>query len=267
MSEVIFVTYASSNYRKNIFWNKLFVKLFIRPDKAFFYTDDDLKKSATYKDNRVIFDAVKGGGYWAWKPWVILQAIESANEGDIVLYQDCGKGFKYKNFKKPVNIIKYALDNGAMPGVLVPIHGKNKQWTHSKCFELMGCCEERYYESAQVEATVSAWKVGEKSKGFVGEWFSYCLKLDVVGDVPADCPEPNDYFSFHRYDQSVLTNLVLKRELKPVRLSFDDIHFSKSLSLVDLELGKREFLNKVILNVVLRLFRFIRNLKKDKRFY
>jgi len=89
MSKVIFVTYASGTYKKNIFWNKLFVKIFIRPDEIIFLTDEDLKKSDTYEYNKDIFNFTKGAGYWAWKPWAILEAFKSANEGDIILYQDC----------------------------------------------------------------------------------------------------------------------------------------------------------------------------------
>ena len=258
MGKVIFVTYASSVYKKNIFWNKLFVRLFIRPDKILFYTDVDLKASNIYKENRDVFDAARGGGYWAWKPWVILKAIESADEGDVVIYQDCGKGLKYKNFRKPVNVIAYALNNDAMPGVLVPIHGKSNNWTHHKCFELMGCCEEKYYNTPMVEASISAWSVNARSRGFIEEWLSYCLNAEVVGDLPVDKSRLNDGFLNHRYDQSVLTNLVIKRDLHPVRLSFDDMHLSKSISLVDLDLGNRS----LSLWVVLKLNRFLLLVKK-----
>lgn len=258
MGKVIFVTYASSAYRKNIFWNKLFVRLFIRPDQILFYTNDDLKVSNIYKENRGVFDSARGGGYWAWKPWVISKAIEKADEGDVVIYQDCGKGFKYKNFRRPVNIIEYALNNDAMPGILVPIHGKSNDWTHHKCFELMNCCDEKYYDSPMVEASISAWKVNARSKNFVDEWQFYCLNAEVVGDLSVDYSRLDDGFLNHRYDQSVLTNLVIKRELKPVALSFNDVHLSKSISLVDLDLGKRN----LCLWSVLKLIRFLVFVKK-----
>jgi hypothetical protein len=172
MSKIIFVTYASGRYKKNIFWNKLFVSIFIRPNKSFFYTDEDLHKTDVYKKHRDVFDAEIGAGYWAWKPWVISQAINYAEEGDVVLYQDCGMGLKYKNFVRPKNIIAYALKNDAMPGILVPIHGVNKHWTHDKCFQIMNCYNEKYFNNPQVEAAISAWRVSDKSQEFVNEWMS-----------------------------------------------------------------------------------------------
>ena len=248
MSKTIFVTYASKKYKKNIFWNKLFISIFIRPDKVFFYTDEDLKKTDIYKKNTNIFDAEKGAGYWAWKPWAILQAINYAEKGDVVLYQDCGMGPKYKNFVRPNKIIAYALKNDVMPGILVPIHGANKNWTHDKCFRIMNCYNDKYFNSPQIEAAISAWKVSNKSQKIVNEWMSYCLDINVVGDDFS----LNDSPIIHRYDQSILTNLVIKRELKPLKLSFDDMHLSKSMSLVELDLRR----NSIFLRLLLKISKF-----------
>jgi len=261
MDKVIFVTYASGTYKKNIFWNKLFVKLFIRPDEIIFLTDEDLKKSDIYEHNKDVFNSTKGAGYWAWKPWAILEAVKSGNEEDIILYQDCGKGFKYKNFRKPTNLIDYAKKYNVMPGILIPIHGKNKNWTHSKCFELMNCNNEKYYNTPQVEAVISAWKVNSKSIEVLHEWLKYCLTLDIISDSKENELLKNKNFISHRYDQSILTNITIKNDLKPICLSFDDMHFSKSMSLVDLDLNKKSFFNKIILNMILFIVRLKRILK------
>lgn len=246
VSKTYFVTYASGIFKENVFWNKLFVNIFIKPYKSFFFTDKDLKEDKIYEENREIFDSPKGAGYWAWKPWVILEALNNAKEGDILLYQDCGKGLKYKNFLQPTNLIRYAKQHNSMPGILVPIHGKNKSWTHHKCFEIMNCSEEKYLESSQIEASVSVWKVNEESKKFVKNWLQYCLNKDVVGELSSYDNEIQGFLD-HRYDQSVLTNLVLKYNLKPIKLSFDDMHISKSMSLIDLDLRENKYLLKIIL--------------------
>jgi hypothetical protein len=70
------MTYASGKYKKNIFWNKLFISIYTRPDKSFFYTDDDLHKTDFYKKYRDVFDAEIGTGYWAWKPWVVSNLLK-----------------------------------------------------------------------------------------------------------------------------------------------------------------------------------------------
>ena len=230
MSDVIFVTYASGSYRKNIYWNRFFVRNFLRPTRCLFFTEDDLQQSAVYADNKTIFDSKIGAGYWAWKPWAILRAMEGAPDGGVVIYQDCGAGIKYKNILQPSALIEHALKYGAMPGVLVPNHGENRDWTHSECFRLMGCEGEAYAKTAQVEASISVWVVSEKSKEFLREWLMYCLNIDVVGDGAK--PQAAS-FRCHRYDQSVLTNLVVKHQMKPVFYAADVPHLSKSLSLMN----------------------------------
>lgn len=236
MNKVIFVSYASGTYKKNVFWNKLFVNVFMRPDTTLFFTDEDLKGDFIYEDNREIFDAKVGAGFWAWKPWAISKAMESANEGDIVIYQDCGEGLRYKNIFKPANLIAYAEEFGAMPGVLVPEHGSNRDWTHESCFRSMGCYSEEYFNIPQVEAVISVWKVSDKTRSFVAKWQEYCLVKEVISDD--FLIEGSEFGSKgHRYDQSVLTNCVLKWGFEPYKNSLRVNNLLKSVFLLDILCG------------------------------
>lgn len=263
MSKLIYVSYASYNYKENIFWNSFLTKHFIRPDKQFFLTDKDLKKSSIYVAAKEIFNNEKGG-YYAWKPWAILEAAKHSRDGDIILYHDCGKGLKYKNFFRPNNIIKYARVNGAMPGVLVPHHGRNKKWTHLECFKIMGCDSEEYFDSSQVQASISAWRVDKNSRQFLEEWLEYCTNLDVIQSVPENLKKSQmPDFVAHRYDQSVLTNLVIKNKLKPVLPSFELGYLSKSMLLVDLDLNKKSLVSRTLLSLIINFYRvYIRCKKK-----
>lgn len=254
MRKLIFVTYASGSYKKNIGVNIFFAKLFMRLDECKVFTDIDLKKDRIYQENKAIFDANIGGGYWAWKPWAILQAILSAKEGDIVIYQDCGKGLKYKNFRYPKYIIDYVKASGSVPGISVPIYGTNKDWTHEKCFRLMNCDSSAYYDSPQVEASISAWEVNDLNINFIKEWLMYCLNIEVVGDQY----DVDDKKIPHRYDQSILTNLVIKHKLNPLEANFNQMYITKSLSLVDLDLSKK-FHDKIFTKIILFLIK-VKNL-------
>ena len=251
---LVYVTYASGKYKANIFWNSLFVRLFVRPNKLLVFTEDDLHASTTYLRAKTIFDSERGG-YYAWKPWAILEALTQGKEGDVVIYHDCGKGKKYKNLFRPKNIIEYAISNGAMPGVLVPIHGRNDKWTHAECFASMGCSGEEYYSSPQVEASISAWRVDSQSRRFLEEWLEYCVNLDAIRSVPEHL-KMNQIPDFvcHRWDQSVLTNLVIKRQLKPVLLSFEQGYLSKSMMLVDLDIDRKSIVSKWLVRVIIKLY-------------
>lgn len=265
MSRTAFVSYASGGYRKNIKSNVWFAKKFIRPDEIYIFEDSDLKNDEIYDQHRHIFDVPKGGGYWAWKPWAILRAVESMAEGDVVIYQDCGHGLKYKSFCRPEKLIELCRREGCIPGVSIPHQGPNKKWTHRRCFRAMDCDSPYYWDSPQIEASISLWTVNKQSKDFLKEWLFFCLKEDAVADICANDIEKIAEFSEyvdHRSDQSILSNLVLKRSLRPLVLPLSDEHFSKSLSIAELSLRNGDASWGLVLKIILFLMRTRRGLVK-----
>lgn len=42
---------------------------------------------------RSVFDQDRGAGYWIWKFYLIRDALEKANDGDLVMYVDSGSKF------------------------------------------------------------------------------------------------------------------------------------------------------------------------------
>jgi len=261
MGKVIFVSYASGSYKSNVFWNKFFVRFFIRPDKMLFLTDEDLQKDPIYDQFYSIFSAKTGAGYWAWKPWAILKAMDLAENNDIVIYQDCGQGLRYKNFMKPNNIISYAKRYNVMPGVLIPEHGTNKEWTHQQCFKLMTCDTEKFHCTPQVEAVISAWKVSDRTKLIVSEWLNYCTNENIISDKYID---KNSCFATkgHRYDQSILTNLVLKHTLVPVSHNLVGLHLFKSMYFLNLYLARDAWYSKALFRTIHRCVKLLRAIRK-----
>jgi hypothetical protein len=261
MSKVIFVTYASGSYKRNIFWNKLFVKLFVKADTVMFLTDDELRKEPIYHQFLSVFTAKTGAGFWAWKPWAISKAMKTAADGDIIIYQDCGEGLRYKNFIRPSNLIKYARLHDVMPGVLVPEHGRNQDWTHQQCFKLMGCYEERFFNSPQVEASISVWKVNDKTKKIVSDWLLFCTNDKIISDVHIE-QSSNFATKGHRYDQSVLTNIVVRDALIPVKHNLNELHIFKSMSFLNLYLGRKyscDYYIWLLLYIGVKILRGLRN--------
>ncbi|WP_431216017.1 hypothetical protein ACQ86N_16030 [Puia sp. P3] len=53
------------------------------------YDFEDIKKTPFYAENRGILDG-PFMGYWLWKPFIILEALKNAADGDIVVYADSG---------------------------------------------------------------------------------------------------------------------------------------------------------------------------------
>ncbi|BDA59920.1 hypothetical protein [Shewanella xiamenensis] len=127
-----------------------------------------------------------------------------------------------------------------MPGVLIPEHGINAEWTHEDCFKVMDCDSSEFHNTAQVEAVISLWKVGTKSSFILEEWKHFCLTEKAVSDVyirDSSCFANRG----HRYDQSILTNLTLKYHLSPISTDYIGNHMFKSISFLELFLRKEEF--------------------------
>lgn len=67
--------------------------------------DIDIKFKNKYQE---ILNLKKGGGYYIWKPQVIIQKMKEINENDIIVYLDAGSSINklgYKKFKQYINLI------------------------------------------------------------------------------------------------------------------------------------------------------------------
>lgn len=230
---IIFVTYAAGPYTANLPRNGWWVRRFMRADKVILLTRNDLEADPIYAPNRAVFDAARGAGYWAWKPWAIRCALNECEADDVVVYQDCGFGLRYKNVLPVRALAQTARREGFIAGVVNPTHGCNRQWNHRHCMTQTGALTAAYLDHPVIEAVVSVWTGAPESVAFVDEWLSYCLDLAIVGE-PANPEAEDPAFVEHRYDQAVLTNLAIKHRaplLRPDTLAFP---FTKSLALLEL---------------------------------
>lgn len=247
--KVFFVNYASGAFERNRKYNNVFTRYFVRPHKILSYNLKDLQSTYEYQNNPELFSQTIGGGYWAWKPLFILKAMKAAEPGDIILYQDCGIGFRYKNVIRPKAIVNYALTYGAMPGVAVPEYGINKNWTHKLCFSLMNCDTDEYHQLYQTEAAISCWVVNEKNMIIVKEWLKFCLDFQIISNDGIALSQHLGYaVNGHRHDQSVLSNLVGKYSLKPYWQNENSGHLFKSLSYLELNM-RHSLFSKIMLSL------------------
>jgi hypothetical protein len=231
---LIFVTYASGLFEPNLERNGRLIERFMQPDLMLLLRRADLEADPIYPPNKAIYDAPKGAGYWAWKPWAILKALEQARDGDVVVYQDCGTGLRYKNLIKLRALPRLARAKGFIAGVETDRYGPNRKWTHRACIEAIGSYTSQYLEAPQVEASVSLWTNTPQSMAFVRAWLGFCLDPRVVGD-PQDGSQEDPAFIEHRYDQSILTCLAV-RESAPVLRPARELHaYGKSLMVMELE--------------------------------
>ena len=178
-------------------------------DKVINYSPSDLDKSFI-KENFDILKNQKGSGLWLWKPYLILKTLLQSEDGDKILYCDAGMF--------PIQSLDYLFDLSSIQKdiILFQVHEKiNKNWTKKECFEIMQCEEEKFLNKEQVCGAPQLYTKTKNSINFMQELLKYC-KQSIIID-PIDKSKEKEYFIEHRHDQSILTNLALKKEIEIFR--------------------------------------------------
>jgi len=215
---VHFVTFATPAFRIRQGWLNCSARWFGKVDRLHVWTKARLAGDGFPDRHAELFPNSIGFGWYAWKPYIILRALDEAATDDLVIYQDVGR-------REPVVISRslrewdgFLSERGwsCVAGLRIPEWGANRLWTKRNVFEAMGLDGARYAEAAQVQASWSVWRKCPKTLAFVREWAGLCQRLELVGgqlENGADGEVPG--FHEHRWDQSLLTLLAL-RENMPV---------------------------------------------------
>jgi hypothetical protein len=182
------------------------------------WNESTLASEEFFRKHSYIFSQRKGFGCWLWKPYIIFFELSRIPDGHFLIYWDVGRKLYPHRFEiSPQALVSWCLanNNGVLPGVYVPQYGPNRCWTKRDCFVGMNCDSVEYWEHPQVQATFSIWQKNDKSLSFVKEWLSYCERPELITDDANRLGYSNlEGFVTHRHDQSVLTNLVIKRGLR-----------------------------------------------------
>ena len=169
------------------------------------YTKDDIFESELVKENEEWFSKDNGYGWFAWKPYAILKAMENLEEGDKIFYIDTLDIFHPDIFKFVDGLM------GDDPCLLCVASSINKHYTKKDCFVYMDCDDSPYWNSGQLEAGFGFWKVCDETKDILNEWLEWCLDEKVNGELTSFSnlkEEPG--FVACRHDQSILTNMAIR---------------------------------------------------------
>jgi hypothetical protein len=192
------------------------------------YDFEFIKKTEYYEKNKQIFFNKKGAGFWIWKPYIIKHSLDKINNDDFLIYVDSDFGF----INNPEELTKECQDVGA--GLYI-INFLCKIWTKKDCFIIMGCNSEKYYNEYLTLGGINCWMKSNLSYQILDEWLKFAQnpKLSTRDPGIDNFPE----FKRHSTDQSILTNLTtkynVKRFMPPNRLiDGPNIKFYENLNLL-----------------------------------
>lgn len=183
-------------------------------DEVRVYDDKWLVQQEFWKLNGWLFDRKdkhgntgRGFGWFCWKPFVILHALERANDGDVVMYLDADT-YPIADFRVLFDTCR-ARESGMM--LFNAVGCWNTNWTKRDCLIVMAQDEPRYRDCQHAVARFMAFrKGGWKVRQFLMEWLTYCLNPSAqTFDESTILPEYPELHE-HRTEQSVFTLLAHK---------------------------------------------------------
>lgn len=176
-------------------------------------TDPDLIDEQFKGQHESILGQPKGAGYWLWKPYFILKALNQLQDGDVAMYADAASHFIHSAnplLELPVtykqDIIPFELD---LP---------ESAWTKRDAFVYMNADAMGFQETRQFLASFIVIRKSAFSMQFMTEYLEYCCNPKILTDLENHCGLRNyPGFTAHRHDQSVFSLLCKKYKLQGFR--------------------------------------------------
>jgi hypothetical protein len=176
-------------------------------DTVIGYTDTDLKNDTSFwnKHSEFILNNRKGYGYWIWKSYLIMKTLDTMNENDILVYNDCGCEINPSKKDKMIeifNIVDTDLIVGSFTGL------SEKPWNKMDVLLYLDMNDEKYL-SNQRQGGVLCIKKCQKTYNLFKEWYEICCNYNLIDDSPS-VAKNYDEFVEHRHDQSIFSLLTKK---------------------------------------------------------
>ncbi len=192
--------------------NRSAKKFGIQDIRTFDY-EKDILTTPFYTRHQSILSQKRGIGYWLWKPYIILEVMKSLNDGDIVIYSDCGIEI-IDNLQPLIDLCREKE-----PVLLFANHNfLNAHFTKRDCFVRMDCDSERYWFSLQCDAAFMLFRKTKFTLHILNKWMKFCEDAHILTDSPNVDGKGNlAGFIEHRHDQSVMSLLAEKYHLNLYR--------------------------------------------------
>lgn len=177
------------------------------------YTGDDLKNDNIFweQHREFIENNIRGYGYWIWKPYLIKKTMETMNNGDVLLFLDCGCEIDYTNkgiFREFVDVVKHVK-------IIGTFMGNEREWNKMDLIEKLDMNNDKYLDGSnkhQRQSGAILFLVCERVRKMVNEWYDLCCDYHNIDDTPSVI-QNLDCFREHRHDQSVFSLLTKKYDM------------------------------------------------------
>jgi len=177
-------------------------------DKVVVYDDVWLLEQKEFCErNKWVFEHhhKRGFGWYIWKPFVIIHALEQAEDGDIVLFTDADC--------YPIADLSPLYEICQKDGIMLfsAAAYNNRQFCKRDCFIAMDQDEPKYHDAQAGVARFMLFQKGSwLAHQFLSEWLTYSVNKHCNTFDPSVLAPELDGFIEHRCEQAIMTNLAHK---------------------------------------------------------
>jgi hypothetical protein len=172
------------------------------------YTDKDLQTDGNFwtKHGDFIQSNRRGYGYWLWKPYLIKKTMAALEDGDVLLYLDCGCEIDVRNRDWLQSLFERVKKCDM---IVTTTENEERHWNKMDLPVYLNVTDDAHLQSGQHQAGAVLIHVCDKTRRFLHEWYETCCNYSLIDDSPSI--SPNFYrFSEHRHDQAVFSLLLKK---------------------------------------------------------
>jgi hypothetical protein len=177
-------------------------------DRVLIYDDVWLTEQEFYCWNKWLWEPhpiKRGFGWWCWKPFIVMDALEHCQDGDVVLFTD-GDTYPVANLEP---LYQRAERDGMM--LFEASEWTQRQWCKRDCYCAMGMDHPLYHALKAGVGRFMLFKRGPwRVKQFLMEWLTYCINPRSNTREPSEIRPELEGFTEHREDQAILTLLAAK---------------------------------------------------------
>lgn len=209
------ISYADHNFRRQqILWEKS-ARFFSCKTEVVSYGPDDICRDF-YTSNYDVLSERKGGGFWLWKPYLILKTLNEMEYGDLLFYMDSGSVF-CKGVSGLFN--KLEFQNQDVVSFETPFIEREYSQKRTIEYMLEGLDPNQFISvinSNQIQATFQFVRKSEESIRFYSELLELSTNPDLIKDADTLAEESYGLVA-HRHDQSIFSLLYKKYGYRALR--------------------------------------------------
>lgn len=198
----IFISYGNERYYSSLERLKKEAETLEIFDEIRIFTDKNLPERIL---QHTLFQYDRGGGYWIWKPWVILNTLETLQNDDILIYSDAGcQLFQDSEWGKWWKLMeKYN-------GIFFCYGGTMEQFCKSDLLKYFGNNLLKYYYQIQSGFLI----IKKPAQHVIEEWMNIMFNMPemVMDTTSEECERESKRYRGHRHDQAILSGLVYRNE-------------------------------------------------------